>query len=215
MNIRVMLADDQTLVRQGICSLLELSSNITVVGQVNDGSEVVEGIRQCQPDVLLLDIRMPKMNGIDALRAMRKADLMVPCIILTTFDDHQLVLEGLQAGARGYLLKDVSLESLVNAIESVHGGDTLVQPAVTERILRGLSSMAQKDDNAGETEALSRKELEVLRMMAGGYSNKEISLAIHKSEGTVKNQVSSILAKLGVRDRTQAVLRAINLGLLQ
>ncbi len=214
MNIRVMLADDQTLVRQGICSLLELSEHIAVVGQVSDGSEVVEGIRKFQPDVLLLDIRMPKMNGIEALRAMRKADLMVPCIILTTFDDHQLVLEGLQAGARGYLLKDVSLESLVNAIESVHGGGTLVQPAVTERILRGLSSMAQSDENEGVTEALSKKELEVLRMMAGGYSNKEISIAIHKSEGTVKNQVSSILAKLNVRDRTQAVLRAINLGLL-
>lgn len=215
MNIRVMLADDQTLVRQGICSLLELSNNITVVGQVDDGSEVVDGIRRYQPDVLLLDIRMPKMNGIDALRAMRREELMVPCIILTTFDDHQLVMEGLQAGARGYLLKDVSLESLVNAIESVHGGGTLVQPAITERILRGLSSIAQQEENEEEAEALSRKELEVLRMMAGGYSNKEISLAIHKSEGTVKNQVSSILAKLHVRDRTQAVLRAINLGLLQ
>ncbi len=214
MNIRVMLADDQTLVRQGICSLLELSQKIEVVGQVSDGSEVVEGVRACQPDVLLLDIRMPKMNGIDALRALRAADLMVPCIILTTFDDHQLVLEGLQAGARGYLLKDVSLESLVSAIEAVHGGNTLVQPAVTERILRGLTTMAQESTDSGEVEALSKKELEVLRMMAGGYSNKEISIAIFKSEGTVKNQVSSILAKLGVRDRTQAVLRAINLGLL-
>ncbi len=214
MSIRVMLADDQTLVRQGICSLLELSQKIEVVGQVSDGSEVVEGVRACQPDVLLLDIRMPKMNGIDALRALRAADLMVPCIILTTFDDHQLVLEGLQAGARGYLLKDVSLESLVSAIEAVHGGNTLVQPAVTERILRGLTTMAQESTDSGEVEALSKKELEVLRMMAGGYSNKEISIAIFKSEGTVKNQVSSILAKLGVRDRTQAVLRAINLGLL-
>ncbi|MDO9318519.1 MAG: response regulator transcription factor [Gammaproteobacteria bacterium] len=214
MSIRVMLADDQTLVRQGICSLLELSQKIEVVGQVSDGSEVVEGIRECRPDVLLLDIRMPKMNGIEALRALRAADLMVPCIILTTFDDHQLVLEGLQAGARGYLLKDVSLESLVNAIEAVHGGNMLVQPAVTERILRGLTTMAQESADTGAVEALSRKELEVLRMLAGGYSNKEISIAIFKSEGTVKNQVSSILAKLGVRDRTQAVLRAINQGLL-
>ena len=214
MSIRVMLADDQTLVRQGICSLLELSQKIEVVGQVNDGSEVLDGIRQCWPDVLLLDIRMPKMNGIDALRAMRAADLMVPCIILTTFDDHQLVLEGLQAGARGYLLKDVSLESLVSAIEAVYGGNTLVQPAVTERVLRGLATMAQETDSVSEVETLSKKELEVLRMMAGGYSNKEISIAIFKSEGTVKNQVSSVLAKLGVRDRTQAVLRAINLGLL-
>jgi len=214
MSIRVMLADDQTLVRQGICSLLELSQKIEVVGQVSDGSEVVGSIRECRPDVLLLDIRMPKMNGIEALRALRAADLMVPCIILTTFDDHQLVLEGLQAGARGYLLKDVSLESLVSAIEAVHGGNMLVQPAVTERILRGLTTMAQESADSGPVETLSRKELEVLRMMAGGYSNKEISIAIFKSEGTVKNQVSSILSKLGVRDRTQAVLRAINQGLL-
>lgn len=214
MNIRVMLADDQTLVRQGICSLLELSPQIRVVAQVSDGSEVLEGVRACQPDVLLLDIRMPRMNGIEALQALKAAGCGVPCIILTTFDDHQLVLQGLQAGARGYLLKDVSLESLVAAITTVHAGGTLVQPALTERIIRGLSGMDAAPPSAPAAEPLSGKELEVLRMMAGGYSNKEISLAVYKSEGTVKNQVSSILAKLGVRDRTQAVLRAINLGLL-
>ena len=214
MSIRVMLADDQTLVRQGICSLLELSQHIRVVGQVSDGSEVLDGVRTWQPDVLLLDIRMPRMTGIDALRALKAADCMVPCIILTTFDDHQLVLEGLQAGARGYLLKDVSLNSLVDAINTVHAGGTLVQPALTERIIRGLAGMEASQQEGAAAEALSTKELEVLRMMAGGYSNKEISLAVCKSEGTVKNQVSSILAKLDVRDRTQAVLRAINLGLL-
>jgi len=214
MKIRVMLAEDQNLVRLGICSLLELSETIDVVGQVEDGSQVVEGIRNFKPDVLLVDIRMPKMTGIDALHAMRSADCMVPTIILTTFDDSQLVLEGMKAGAKGYLLKDVSLNSLVTAIESVHAGGTLVQPALTERILKGLSSMEPKFDNLVVPESLSDKEVEVLRLMAGGFSNREISLTIHKSEGTVKNQVSSILEKLGVRDRTQAVLRAINLGLL-
>lgn len=214
MKIRVMLAEDQTLVRQGICNLLELSDNIEVVGEVEDGSEVVNGIVQYEPDVLLLDIRMPKMSGIEALHAMNEANIEVPCIILTTFDDNRLVLEGLEAGARGFLLKDVSLESLVNAIEKVHQGETLVQPAITERILKGLSSLAAKDEQPGITEELSSKELEVLRLMAGGYSNREISRAIHKSEGTVKNQVSSILEKLLVRDRTQAVLKAINLGIL-
>lgn len=209
-----MLAEDQNLVRLGICSLLELSETIDVVGQVEDGSQVVEGIRKFKPDVLLVDIRMPKMTGIDALHAMRNEDCMVPTIILTTFDDSQLVLEGMKAGAKGYLLKDVSLNSLVTAIESVHAGGTLVQPALTERILKGLSSMEPKFDNLVIPESLSDKEVEVLRLMAGGFSNREISLTIHKSEGTVKNQVSSILEKLGVRDRTQAVLRAINLGLL-
>ncbi|PCJ24979.1 MAG: DNA-binding response regulator [SAR86 cluster bacterium] len=214
MKIKVMLADDQNLVRQGICSLLELSDNIEVVGQVVDGSEVVEGIKRYSPDVLLLDIRMPKMTGIEALRAMNEASLMVPSIILTTFDDDQLVLEGLQAGAKGFLLKDVSLDSLVNAIEKVHQGETLVQPAITERILKGLAALGSGQKEAEPAEELSPKELEVLRLMAGGYSNREISGAVHKSEGTVKNQVSSILDKLNVRDRTQAVLRAINLGLL-
>lgn len=214
MKIRVMLAEDQNLVRQGICSLLELSDTVEVVGQVEDGSEVAEGIRRYNPDVLLLDIRMPKMTGIQALQKMAQDGMMVPSIILTTFDDHQLVLEGLQAGAKGYLLKDVSLQSLVNAIHRVHEGETLVQPAITERILKGLSSLESSFPNEAAIEELTSKELEVLRLMAGGYSNREISLAIHKSEGTVKNQVSSILDKLGVRDRTQAVLRAINLGLL-
>jgi len=214
MKIRVMLAEDQNLVRQGICSLLELSENIEVVGQVEDGSEVVDGIARYKPDVLLLDIRMPKMTGIQALHAMNENSLKVPSIILTTFDDNQLVLEGLEAGAKGFLLKDVSLDSLVNAIEKVHQGETLVQPAITERTLKGLSSFATNIEETGPIDELSPKELEVLRLMAGGYSNKEISLAIHKSEGTVKNQVSSILEKLDVRDRTRAVLKAINLGIL-
>ena len=214
MKIRVMLAEDQNLVRQGLRNLLELSDSMEVVGEVTDGAEVLEGLQSCQPDVLLTDIRMPRMTGIEALRAMRQHGIDIPAIILTTFDDHQLVLEGMQAGASGYLLKDVSLESLVQAIETVHKGETLVQPAITERILKGLSSMSAREEDPGFVEALSPKELEVLRLMAGGYSNREISGAIHKSEGTVKNQVSSILEKLGVRDRTQAVLKAINLGLL-
>jgi len=209
-----MLAEDQNLVRQGLRSLLELSDSVTVVGEVEDGSEVIDGLERFKPDVLLIDIRMPKMTGIDALQAMRDNGLTTPAIILTTFDDHQLVLEGMKAGAKGYLLKDVSLESLVNTIEKVHQGESLVQPVITERIMKGLSSLANTDELDTPVEELSPKELEVLRLMAGGYSNKEISGAIHKSEGTIKNQVSSILEKLGVRDRTQAVLRAINLGLL-
>ena len=209
-----MLAEDQNLVREGLRNLLQLSESIEVVGEVTDGSEVLDGLQQFKPDVLLTDLRMPKMTGIEALQAMQKEGIDTPAIILTTFDDHQLVLEGMQAGAKGYLLKDVSLDSLVNAIEKVHQGETLVQPAITERILKGLSTMASEEAEPELQEELSPKELEVLRLMAGGYSNREISTAIHKSEGTVNNQVSSILEKLGVRDRTQAVLRAINLGLL-
>jgi DNA-binding NarL/FixJ family response regulator len=214
MTIRVMVADDQTLVRRGICSLLALSDRIDVVGEVADGAEVLEGIEQFDPEVLLLDIRMPVMDGIETLKQMVRQDALVPTIILTTFDDDALVLQGMQNGARGFLLKDVSLESLVDAIVCVHEGGSWVQPAMTEKILKGLSGLKLDFNSLPEPEPLTEKELEILRLMAGGYSNREIAASMHKSEGTVKNQVSSILAKLGVRDRTRAVLRAIDLGLL-
>jgi len=214
MTVKVMLADDQHLVREGISSLLALSEAVDVVGQVNDGSEVVEGLRKFAPDVILLDIRMPVMTGIEALYAMRAAGIGVPAILLTTFDDDELVLAGMKAGARGFLLKDVTLENLVRAIETVHRGETYIQPVVTERILKGLSNLDTGALAYPLAEALSDKEIEILRLMAGGFSNREIAASIHKSEGTVKNQVSSILGKLGVRDRTRAVLRAIDLGLI-
>lgn len=214
MKISVMLAEDRNLVRQGIWNLLKLSDNIEVIGQVENGSEVLEGLRKYKLDLLLTDIQMPKMTGIEALKLMQEKNVMVATIILTTFDDNQPLLGGMQAGAKGFLLKDVSLDSLVNAIERVYQGETRVQPAITERVLRGLSGFSSSKDEPALANDLSIKEMEVLRLMAGGYSNREISLAIHKSEGTVKKQVSSILEKLGVRERTQAVLRAINLSLL-
>lgn len=214
MSIRVLLADDQTLVRQGIRSLLELSAKVTVVGEAANGMEAVEAIGHTAPDVLLLDIRMPVMDGIETLRVMQRESRMVPTIILTTFDDDELVLQGMRAGAKGFLLKDVSLESLIAAIECVHAGGSYVQPVVTENILKGLAGLRSEFDSSARPEELSPKEIEILRFMAGGYSNREISQTIHKSEGTIKNQVSAILAKLGVRDRTRAVLRAIELGLI-
>jgi len=213
MTIRVMLADDHSLVRQGIRSLLELSTKIAVVCEVSDGDQVVSGITLHHPDVLLLDIQMPVMSGIDALRAMQSNQITVPSIILTTFDDEDLVLQGIQAGAMGYLLKDVSLDILVSAIEQVHGGVKYLQPVVTERILQGLPDLNIDRSVALEPEELNARELEVLRLMAGGYNNREISEAVFRSEGTVKNIVSSVLAKLGVRDRTRAVLRAMDIGL--
>jgi len=191
-----------------------LSEAVEVVGQVNDGNEVIEGIERFHPEVILLDIRMPGMTGIEALYAMKEAGIAIPAILLTTFDDDELVLEGMRAGARGFLLKDVTLDNLVKAIEIVHQGETYLQPVVTEKILKGLRNLETGFYSYPEPEDLSEKEIEILRLMAGGYSNREIAASIHKSEGTVKNQVSSILGKLGVRDRTRAVLRAIDLGLL-
>jgi DNA-binding NarL/FixJ family response regulator len=210
MTIRVIVVDDQTIVRQGIISLLALESELQVVAQASDGSDIVALVRQHQPDVVLMDIRMPVVDGIAALRLLQQAKLATPAIMLTTFDDHQQVLEAMLAGARGYLLKDVALDLLLQAIRTVAAGGSLLQPALTDRILQTRSALTSSTSN----EALSAKELEVLRLLAAGFSNREIAAAVFKSEGTVKNQVSAILGKLGVRDRTKAVLKAIDLGLL-
>lgn len=210
MSIRLIVIDDQTLVRHGIISLLQLDPDIEVIAQAGDGSEVVALVQQYQPDLLLMDIRMPQVNGIEALHLLQQAGLHVPVLMLTTFDDHQQVLTAMLAGARGYLLKDVALDALLQAIRTVAAGGSLLQPALTDRILQARQSA----DVLPDTESLSPKELEVLRLLAAGFSNREIASAVFKSEGTVKNQVSAILAKLGVRDRTKAVLKAIDLGLL-
>jgi DNA-binding NarL/FixJ family response regulator len=193
---------------------LSLSDKVTVVAQGDDGERAVGVAEEYLPDVFLMDIRMPRMNGINAIKSLRNAGFETPVIILTTFDDHELVLQGLQAGAQGYLLKDVSLESLISAIEAVHKGETIVQPAITDTLLRGLKTQKGGFDSLPEPTSLSPKETEVLRLVASGYSNKEISTALSKSEGTIKNHVSSVLSKLGVRDRTRAVLRALEIGII-
>nr|WP_196140141.1 response regulator transcription factor [Aliikangiella sp. G2MR2-5] len=210
-----MLVDDQMLVREGIKSLLNLSDKVTVVGEAKDGSEVVDSIGHCQPDVILLDLSMPKIDGIGTLNLLASEGITIPVIILTTFDDHEFILKGIQAGAKGYLLKDVSLETLIDAIETVYAGNRLMQPAITERLMQGLQGYKSEFEAPENIEPLSPREMEVLGLMASGCSNKEISEALHKSEGTIKNHVSNLLAKLGVRDRTRAVLLAIEKGILK
>ena len=214
MTIKLLLVDDQTLVRQGIKSLLALSDEVEVVAEAEDGEPVRSMVTEYQPDVILMDIRMPMMNGIEAVKDLVANNCQTPVLMLTTFDDHKLVLDAVQAGAKGYLLKDVSLESLVVAIKEVADGKTSIQPAITEKVLKGLQGISSDFESFQEPEVLSEKEREILRLMAAGYSNREISNAMHKSEGTVKNQVSAILAKMGVRDRTRAVLKAIESGVI-
>lgn len=212
----VLIVDDQTLVRQGIRSLLELADGIEVAGEAADGIEALERIESLAPDVVLLDLRMPRLDGIGVLEALRERVDAPPCLILTTFDDDAALLAGLSAGAKGYLLKDVSLAHLTEAIEALATGRTMITPALTERVLRGLRGLAgaRSDAHGVAPEPLTERETEVLRLMAGGYSNKEIAGALDVAEGTIKNHVSSVLAKLGVRDRTRAVLKAVDLGLL-
>jgi DNA-binding NarL/FixJ family response regulator len=212
--IEVCLVDDQTLVRQGIRSLLELSDSIRVVAEASDGKQAVEQIPLVKPDVVLLDMRMPGMSGLDVLNALAATNQLPPTIILTTFDDDQLVLAGLKAGARGYLLKDVSLDQLVDAVKTVAAGGSLVAPVVTQRLLSGLERMQNEFVSLDRPDPLTDRETEILRLMAGGYSNKEIANSLGVAEGTVKNHVSNILSKLGVRDRTRAVLKAFELGIV-
>jgi len=210
--IRVVLIDDQTLVRRGVRALLELAGDITIVAEADDGIEGATVIRRERPDVVLLDIRMPKASGLDLLRELRDAGELPPTILLTTFDDDEALLEGVKAGARGYLLKDVSLEQLTGAIRAVAAGETLIRPVVTERVLRGLEHVRRDFDALDPPDPLTKREIEILRLMAGGYSNREIAEALGTAEGTVKNHASSILSKLGVRDRTRAVLKALERG---
>ncbi|MEV0395223.1 response regulator transcription factor [Polymorphospora rubra] len=214
--IRVCLVDDQNLVRQGIRSLLGLAAGIEVVAEADDGSTALAAIERDPPDVVLLDLRMPGYDGIWTLRALRDRGIEVPVLVLTTFDDDELVLQALRAGAKGYLLKDVTLEQLVGAVRTLAAGGTLVQPAITDRLLRAIqgNTVVARDDPAPVRE-LTDRELDVLRLLASGYANREIAEALFLAEGTVKNHVSSLLLKLGARDRTNAVLLALQHGLLK
>jgi DNA-binding NarL/FixJ family response regulator len=210
--IKVMLVDDQNLVRKGVRSLLELSEEIVVVAEAADGAEAIRMVPEVGPDVVLLDMRMPGQSGLDVLRELADQDRLPPTIILTTFDDDELVLAGIQAGARGYLLKDVALAELVNAIKTVAEGGSIVKPAVTQRLLKGLEKLHNEFSSLDRPDPLTERETQILRLMAGGYSNKEIANSLGVAEGTVKNHVSNILSKMGVRDRTRAVLKAFELG---
>jgi DNA-binding NarL/FixJ family response regulator len=210
--IRVVLIDDQTLVRRGIRALLELAGDVTIVAEASDGEEGAAVIRRERPDVVLLDVRMPKVSGLELLKQLRDSGELPPTILLTTFDDDDVLLAGVKAGARGYLLKDVSLEQLTGAIRAVAAGETVIRPAVTERVLRGLENVRRDFDALDPPDPLTKREVEILRLMAGGYSNREIADALGTAEGTIKNHASSILSKLGVRDRTRAVLKALERG---
>lgn len=212
--IRVMLVDDQNLVRKGVRSLLELSEEIKVIAEASDGIEAIRTIPEIQPDVVLLDMRMPGKSGLDVLQSLSAEGTLPPTIILTTFDDDDLVLAGIKAGAKGFLLKDVSLDELVGAVKAVAAGGSMVRPAISQRLLKGLESMQTDFSSLDRPDPLTDRETEILRLMAGGYSNKEIANSLGVAEGTVKNHVSNILSKMGVRDRTRAVLKAFEMKLI-
>ncbi len=211
---RVVVVDDQTLVRQGIRNLLDMAG-IDVVGEADDGAAAVDVIVETRPDVALLDLRMPHRDGIWALRQLRERAVDVPVLVLTTFDDDTLLLDAVRAGARGYLLKDVTLEQLTRAVETLAAGGTLIAASITDRLLRAIRAAPSPAGAGVPPQELTEREVEVLRLMAEGCSNREIAGVLFLAEGTVKNHVSTILLKLGARDRTNAVLRALHEGVLR
>nr|WP_275444116.1 response regulator transcription factor [Pseudoalteromonas sp. MM17-2] len=213
--IKVAVVDDQNLVLEGLCSLLALHPDLQVSAQRNHAEHIVTWLTANPVDVLVLDVRMPTVSGIDALREIRNAKLPVAVMLLSTFDEHDLVLKSIRLGADGYLRKDISFAVLTDAIIALSQGQRWLQPAVTQTI----ACHASRPNNPPlyeftQYETLSLSELEILRLVAAGFSNAEIAEALYKSAGTVRNQVSAILAKLMVRDRTRAVLRGIELGLI-
>lgn len=209
--ISVGLVEDQQLVRQGIASLLAISDHIRVLWQAEDGQDALIKLASNPVDVLLSDIRMPNLDGIEMLKQIRHSANRLPIIMLTTFDDSELFLNSLQAGANGFLLKDVSLDKLLHAIETVANGGYLIEPSVLKQMSEPKPVLSV---GVSRNELLSEREREILSFMAGGFSNKEIANAVFLAEGTVKNHVSNILTKLDCRDRTQAVLKGLQLALI-
>ncbi|MCM1940917.1 response regulator transcription factor [Streptomyces sp. G3] len=217
MSIRVVVADDQELVRSGFTMILQAQPDIEVVAEAGDGAEAVAAVERHAPDVLLLDIRMPVMDGLDAARRVC-AGSACKVVMLTTFDLDEYVYEALYAGASGFLLKDVRRDDLVHAVRVVAVGDSLLAPAVTRRLVADIVRRRHEEASADVTprrlEVLTAREVETLRLLARGLSNSEIATTLFVSEHTVKTHVSNVLSKLGLRDRVQAVICAYETGLV-
>ena len=214
--IRLLLVDDQRLMREGLRMLLELESGLEIVGEAGDGQAALQAYETLQPDVVLMDVSMPGMDGVEATWRLRERWPDARIVILTTFDDDEYVFEGLRAGAQGYLLKDVSGHDLAEAVRTVAAGGALIEPSVARKVVAEFARMAPpaRAPDTGLPEPLSEREQEILNLLAQGLSNREIAARLNLAQGTVKNYVTTILQKLGVRDRTQAALRARELGLL-
>ena len=214
--IKLMLVEDQQLVREALKGLLALSDEISIVGEASDGAEALEmiaaqGLEQT-PDIVLSDMRMPRLDGLGLIRALAARGLNIPVVLLTTFDDAGIFDEAVRSGARGFLLKAISPDTLLQSLREVMNGGTALRPSLTTRMERPVTAPERAFVATEQPDPLSPKELQVLRLVASGRSNTEIATLLGNSEGVIKNHCSSVFSKMGVRDRTQAVLRAIDLG---
>ncbi len=212
MTIKVLIADDQALVRTGFRKILESEPDLEVVGEAGDGGEAVEASLLLRPDVVLMDIRMPRLDGLEATRLLAGKTRV---LVLTTFDLNEYVYEALRAGASGFLLKDAPADQLVTAIRVVAAGEALLAPSITKRLIEEFARRPPPNARPADLEVLSPRELEVLRLVARGLSNAEIASELYVGDATVKTHVSRILRKLTLRDRVQAVVLAYESGLLQ
>jgi DNA-binding NarL/FixJ family response regulator len=210
--IRVFLVDDQPLFRQGLAGLLSLTEDLEIVGEANHGQEAIELVATMQPDVILMDVRMPICDGVEATRAIHQTYPWIKIMVLTTFDEDEYIWRSLQAGALGYILKNTPAAQVANAIRTLHLGHSQLGPTIASKVfdrLQAIPASPMISPRASDLlESLNSRELEILQQVKLGHSNREIAQALHLSEGTVKNYVTTLLAKLGMRDRTQAALWA-------
>lgn len=217
MSIRIIIADDHALLREGIRNVLQLENDLEVIGEAADGEEALQKVEELQPDVLLLDINMPKMNGLEVTRRLRECQAAVKVIVLTIHDDEQYVVEVIRSGAAGYLLKDIEPGMLVKAIHSVHQGESFIYPTLAKKLFVELKRKEERNQirnravsiNGRREERLTYREIEVLQLICKGMSNQEIAQRLFLSEKTVKNHLTNIFRKIGVTDRTQAALYAL------
>jgi DNA-binding NarL/FixJ family response regulator len=214
MTIQVILADDQPLVRAGLRMLIEHTPGIDVAGEAGTGAEAVQLVRDAGPDVVVMDIRMPGMDGIEATQLITASDARARVLVLTTFDDDDYVYGALRAGASGFLVKDMALEDILAAIRVVAGGDAIIAPGVTRRLIAQFASQSRPDRKPVELTGITDREREVLKLVGRGLSNTEIAAALYITVGTAKTHVARLFAKLGARDRVQLVITAYEAGLL-
>jgi DNA-binding NarL/FixJ family response regulator len=214
MTIRVLLCDDQALVTDGIQLILETDPAIKVVGVARDGAQAVDMAPQVRPDIVLMDLKMPGMNGVHATQILRRNHPHIPVLVLTTFDDEEWVIDAVRSGAAGYLLKDTSRDRLITAVKDTVLGKSHVDPAIAGKLLTRVANSPAQHRAAPLDDPLNERETQILKLMTHGLNNGEIARRMHLSEGTVRNYASAIFSKLGVEDRVQAVVLAIKLGLV-
>jgi DNA-binding NarL/FixJ family response regulator len=213
-RVRILLVDDQALFREGVRTLLSMEPSIEIAGEASNGVEAVEVARTARPDLVLMDLRMPLMGGVEATRRVRDACPQCRVLVLTTFQEDEEIFDALRAGACGYLLKDTPSEKLVEAIHAAVRGESVIEPSVAAKVVAEFARLSSQGNASGTNPLLSPREHDVLRQVARGRTNKEIASALHVTEGTVKNHLTNIFSRLGVMDRTQAALKARELGIV-